>query len=86
MTIATITKSCFQTCGTHEAFKFLHIGMISELPRKSLPAIARSVGLTNAQSLHNFLQNAPWQVEDLRARRLGLIKQLIGARSNQIVH
>jgi SRSO17 transposase len=84
MTIATITKSCFQTCGTHEAFKFLHIGMISELPRKSLPAIARSVGLTNAQ--YTILQNAPWQVEDLRARRLGLIKQLIGARSNQIVH
>jgi len=28
-------------CGTHEAFKFLHLGMISELPRKSLPAIAK---------------------------------------------
>ena len=64
-----------------EAFKFLHVGMISELPRKSLPAIARSVGLTNAQSLHHFLQQVPWQVESLRTRRLGLIKQLIGTRS-----
>jgi len=64
-----------------EAFKFLVLGMISEIKRKSLPAIAQSVGLPNAQSLHHFLQQAAWQVEDLRARRLWLIKQLIGARS-----
>lgn len=64
-----------------KAFKFLHIGIISELPRKSLPAIAGSVGLNNAQSLHHFLQYVPWQVEGLRSRRLGLIKQLVGARS-----
>ncbi len=25
-----------------EAFKFLHLGMLSEIPRKSLPAIART--------------------------------------------
>lgn len=55
--------------------------MISEMPRKSLPAIARSVGLPNAQSLHHFLQLSPWQVEQFRTRRLGLIKQLIGERS-----
>jgi SRSO17 transposase len=64
-----------------EAFKFLVLGMISEIPRKSLPAIARSVGLPNAQSLHHFLQLSPWQVEQFRTRRLGLIKQLIGERS-----
>ncbi len=74
-------QALFSDVRNFEAFKFLHIGMISELPRKSLPAIARSVGLPNAQSLHNFLQNAPWQVEGLRARRLGMIKRLIGARS-----
>jgi SRSO17 transposase len=55
--------------------------MISELRRKTLPTIARSVGLANAQSLHHFLQLSPWQVEQFRARRLGLIKQLIGERS-----
>lgn len=30
-----------------EAFKYLHLGMISDVPRKSLPAIARAVGLPN---------------------------------------
>lgn len=74
-------QELFSDVRNFEAFKFLHIGMISELSRKSLPAIARSVGLPNAQSLHHFLQHAAWQVEGLRARRLGMIKRLIGARS-----
>lgn len=54
---------------------------MSEIPRKSLPAIAQSVGLPNAQSLHHFLHRATWQVEHLRRWRLLLIKQLIGERS-----
>lgn len=74
-------QDLFSDVRNFEAFKFLHIGMISELPRKSLPAIAKSVGLSNAQSLHHFLQRTPWQVEQFRARRLELIKQLIGKRS-----
>lgn len=51
------------------------------MPRKSLPAIAKSVELSNAQSLHHFLQRTRWQVEQFRARRLELIKQLVGKRS-----
>lgn len=74
-------QDLFADVRNFEAFKFLVLGMISELPRKSLPTIARSVGLSNAQSLHHFLQRAPWQVEQFRARRLELIKQLIGERS-----
>lgn len=80
MITAITTKTCLPRCATPKPFKFLHIGMISELKRKSLAAIARSVGLPNAQSLHHFLQRrVPWQAEGL-PRRLGLIKQLIGAR------
>lgn len=37
-------QDLFADVRNFEAFKFLHIGMISELPRKTLPAIARSVG------------------------------------------
>jgi SRSO17 transposase len=74
-------QDLFAEVRNFEAYKFLVLGMISELPRKSLPAIARSVGLPNAQSLHHFLQLSPWQVEQFRARRLGLIKQLIEERS-----
>jgi SRSO17 transposase len=79
-------QDLFADVRNFEVFKFLHVGMISELPRKSLPAIAESVGLPNAQSLHHFLQHASWQVEGLRKRRLWLIKQLIGARSIQRVY
>jgi SRSO17 transposase len=32
-----------------EAFKFLHLGRVSEIKRKSLPAIAKAVGLDNPQ-------------------------------------
>lgn len=34
----------FPEVRSFEAFKFLHLGMISEIPRKSLPAIAKAVG------------------------------------------
>lgn len=74
-------QDLFADVRNFEAYKYLVLGMISELRRKTLPAIARSVGLPNAQSLHHFLQLSPWQVEQFRARRLGLIKRLIGERS-----
>jgi len=41
----------FAEVRSFEAFKQLHLGLISEVKRKSLPAIAR---LDNAQSLHHF--------------------------------
>jgi len=52
MTTATI-QELLAMCGTHEAFKFLHLGMISELPR-NLYRDCQSVGPSNAQSLHHF--------------------------------
>ena len=54
--------------------------MLSELPRKTLPAIAHLVGLQNAQSLHHFLRDGVWNVEQLQATRLGLIAHTIGDR------
>lgn len=39
----------------YEAFKYLHVGLISDIKRKSLPAIAKIVGLENEQGLlHSF--------------------------------
>ena len=35
----------FPEVRSFETFKHLHVGMISEIKRKSLPAIARVVGL-----------------------------------------
>ncbi len=59
-------QSLFVEVRSFEAFKQLHLGLISEAKRKSLPAIATVAGLDNAQSLHHFLTESPWRVEDLR--------------------
>lgn len=56
-----------------EAFKYLHLGLVAPHPCKSLPAIARAVGLPNEQGLLHFLTDAPWSVESLRYQRLTLI-------------
>ncbi len=64
--------------GCSEAFKFLHLGILSEIPRKSLPAIARAVGLKDCQSLHHFLRDSPWDVNAARKTRLWLTKLFIG--------
>ena len=46
--------SLFPEVRSFEAFKYLHVGMLSDNKRKSLPAIAKAVGLANEQSLHHF--------------------------------
>jgi len=38
-------KICFQKARSFEAFKHLHVGMISPIKRKTLPEIAKVVGL-----------------------------------------
>jgi SRSO17 transposase len=37
------------------AFTHLHAGLLSDIKRKTLPAIAEIMGLENAQGLHHFL-------------------------------
>jgi len=59
----------------------LHLGLISEAKRKSLPAIAQ-VGLDNAQSLHHFLTTSPWQSHAIQQQRLRLI---LNIRQREIV-
>jgi SRSO17 transposase len=71
----------FPEVRSFEAFKFLHLGMISEIKRKSLPAIAKAVGLANQQNLHHFLTESPWTTAQLRPKRLALILQVLDGRS-----
>jgi SRSO17 transposase len=62
-TVAFIDNYCqhyshlFEDVRHFEAFKFLHLGILSEIPRKSLPEIAKIVGLKDGQSL-DFLQKS----------------------------
>jgi SRSO17 transposase len=73
-------RKLFEDVRSYEYFKALHIGLISELPRKSLPAIARAVGADESQGLHHFVSQANWSAEALREARLGLLQQALGDR------
>lgn len=56
-------EDLFPEVRSFEASKLLNLGMISEIKRKSLPAIAQAVGLGNQQNLHHFLSESPWTVQ-----------------------
>ena len=47
-------KNLFSDIRSFEAFKYLHVGCISDLKRKTLPAIARIVGLDNQAWVKSF--------------------------------
>lgn len=85
-TVAFIDNYCqhyyslFENVRHFEAFKYLHLGILSEIRTKSLPEIAKIVGLKDGQSLHHFLKDALWDVKKLREMRLWLTKMLIGER------
>ena len=73
-------QNLFSDVRNYEAFKLIHLGMLSEIPRKSLPKIARAVGLKDSQGLNYFLKEAHWNVKKVQEIRLWLTKLLIGER------
>jgi SRSO17 transposase len=77
----SLYQDLFPDVRSFERFKLLHVGLISEIPRKSLPAIANAVGLPNGQCLHHFLSKSPWNVEVCRQRRLSILKKALQGRS-----
>ena len=72
----------FKEVRNYECFKYLHLGIISPIKRKSLPEIAKVVSINSAQSLHHFIANSEWSTEQLRSRRLAKIKK--GLQGNAI--
>lgn len=77
-TISVIDQYCsayndlFSDIRSYECFKYLHQGIISPVKKKSLPEIAKVVGINSPQSLHHFLANSPWSATELKQRRLTL--------------
>ena len=59
--------------------------MISDIKRKTLPAIARVVGLSNEQGLLHFLTESPGKLEQLRQTRLKLILQVLAGREITLI-
>ena len=74
-------QDLFPDVRSFEHFKFLHIGMLSDIKRKTLPAIAKVAGDLDPQALHHFVAKAPWNVEEGRSRRLTLLRQALAGRS-----
>ncbi len=73
-------RNLFPEVRSFEAFKHLHVGMISPIERKTLPEIAKIVGLDQEQSLHHFLSKSPWSAKEFRKQRLSLILQGLQGR------
>jgi SRSO17 transposase len=63
-------EGLFPEVRSFEAIKLLHLGMISEIKRTSLPTIAKAGGLNHQQNLHHCLSESPWQVQQLHQKRL----------------
>ncbi len=70
-------KGLFKEVRNYECFKYLHLGIMSQIQRKSLPKIAKVVSINSAQSLHHFLANSDWSVDKLKSQRLNKRKDCI---------
>jgi SRSO17 transposase len=74
-------RKLFSEVRIFEAFKYLHVGMMSDIKRKTLPAIARVVGLSNEQGLLHFITQSPWKIKQLRQQKLRLITSISRPRN-----
>ena len=63
-------KDLFPEVRSYECFKYLHLGIIAPIKKKSLPEIAKVVGINSAQSLHYFIAKSPWLARELKKQRL----------------
>lgn len=79
-------KDIFKEVRSYECFKYLHVGIIAGIKRKSLPEIAKAVAIKSAQSLHHFLTKSPWSVTELKERRLRrILKELKGKKITVVI-
>jgi SRSO17 transposase len=74
-------KDLFPEVRSFESFKALHLGMLSDLKRKTLLEIAKVAGLDNSQCLQHFLTDSPWEVKALEYRRLNRILEVLEGRT-----
>jgi SRSO17 transposase len=73
-------RDIFDDVRSFDHFSRLHIGLLSDVARKSLPAIGRVAG-AQPQALHHFIANAEWDVSKLRKRRLQLTREALRGRT-----
>jgi SRSO17 transposase len=73
-------RDLFEDVRSVAHMSLLHVGRISDLPRTSLPAIGRRVGV-DAHARHHFFANADGSLEQLRTTRRELTKPALRDRS-----
>lgn len=56
-------QDLFPEVRSYEAFRYLHVGMLSDIKRKTLPAIAQVVGLNDSQPLQYFLTESGGDIQ-----------------------
>ncbi|MBH8577185.1 transposase, partial [Nostocaceae cyanobacterium CENA369] len=78
-------KELFKEVRNYECFKYLHLGIMSAIKRKSLPEIAKAVSINSAQSLHHFIANSDWSVDKLKQRRLKELKKALDGNKITVV-
>ncbi|MGL5509700.1 MAG: IS701 family transposase [Microcoleaceae cyanobacterium] len=84
-TYAEMYRDLFVEVRAYENFKYIIMGMLSEIKRKSLPAIARAVGLENEQGLLHFLTESPWSAEELELKRLRIILEVLQGAEIEVI-
>lgn len=90
-TVALIDEYCaeykdvFKEVRNYECFKYLHLGIMSPIKRKSLPEIAKIVSINSAQSLHHFIANSDWSVAQLKQRRFNKLKKALDGNKITVV-
>ncbi len=78
-------EGMFPEVRSYEAFKFLHLGMISEIKRKSLPAIAKAVGLNNYHCLASFSYRIAMDSATVASKTSGVNPQSTGWKGDDFV-
>jgi SRSO17 transposase len=84
-TVAVMDQYCahyrglFHNVRHCEPFTALHLGVLAETRRKSLPRLGTIVH-ADPQALQHFLAHADWSVEALRRQRLEVLRQALGDR------
>ena len=70
-------QSLFSDVRNYEYFKYLHLGLISDIKRKSLPQISKVIDVS-AQNIHHFLTSSNWSRLELENNRLQSIFNVFG--------
>lgn len=78
-------QSVFSSSRDFNAFRTLHFGMVSELERKYISDIAKTIKLASYKSLLQLINGSSWDTATLRQCRLAFILEILNKTSIKLV-